>query len=72
MAHMSHAYPDGCSIYFTFAGASPTDAEALETLRRHVARAPSPPRTGPAAPSRTTTAWVARSAGAMGLEWGAG
>lgn len=22
MAHLSHAYPDGCSIYFTFAGAS--------------------------------------------------
>ncbi len=31
MAHFSHAYPDGCSIYFTFAGASPTDAAALET-----------------------------------------
>jgi alkyldihydroxyacetonephosphate synthase len=29
MAHMSHAYPDGCSIYFTFAGASPDDAQAL-------------------------------------------
>ncbi len=29
MAHMSHAYPDGCSIYFTFAG-SASDAEAAE------------------------------------------
>jgi alkyldihydroxyacetonephosphate synthase len=28
MAHLSHAYPDGCSIYFTFAGSSPTRAEA--------------------------------------------
>ncbi len=24
MAHFSHAYPGGCSIYFTFAGAGPT------------------------------------------------
>ncbi len=31
MAHMSHAYPDGCSIYFTFAGASTTDTKALQT-----------------------------------------
>lgn len=30
MAHMSHAYPDGCSIYFTFAGASATDDRALQ------------------------------------------
>jgi alkyldihydroxyacetonephosphate synthase len=29
MAHMSHAYPDGCSIYFTFAG-SADDDEAAE------------------------------------------
>jgi len=31
MAHMSHAYPDGCSIYFTFAGSAPeaADAEAI-------------------------------------------
>lgn len=29
MAHMSHAYPDGCSIYFTFAG-SADDARAAE------------------------------------------
>ncbi len=28
MAHLSHAYPDGCSIYFTFAGAAPTVAAA--------------------------------------------
>lgn len=31
MAHMSHAYPDGCSIYFTFAGGSPDDRQALDT-----------------------------------------
>jgi alkyldihydroxyacetonephosphate synthase len=30
MAHMSHAYPDGCSIYFTFAGGGADDAAALE------------------------------------------
>ncbi len=29
MAHLSHAYPDGCSIYFTFAGASETHEGAL-------------------------------------------
>jgi alkyldihydroxyacetonephosphate synthase len=28
MAHMSHAYPDGCSVYFTFVGVSRSDAEA--------------------------------------------
>jgi alkyldihydroxyacetonephosphate synthase len=26
MAHLSHAYPDGCSIYFTFAGSAPSVA----------------------------------------------
>ena len=31
MAHMSHAYPDGCSIYFTFAGSAADDA-ACERL----------------------------------------
>jgi alkyldihydroxyacetonephosphate synthase len=31
MAHLSHAYPDGCSIYFTFAGSAPT-REATEAL----------------------------------------
>lgn len=30
MAHMSHAYPDGCSIYFTFAGSADDDAAAEE------------------------------------------
>lgn len=31
MAHLSHAYPDGCSIYFTFAGsaASPVAMESV-------------------------------------------
>jgi alkyldihydroxyacetonephosphate synthase len=28
MAHLSHAYPDGCSIYFTFAGSAASDDEA--------------------------------------------
>jgi alkyldihydroxyacetonephosphate synthase len=28
MAHLSHAYPDGCSIYFTFAGSAPSPREA--------------------------------------------
>jgi alkyldihydroxyacetonephosphate synthase len=31
MAHLSHAYPDGCSIYFTFAGSGATPAAALAT-----------------------------------------
>ena len=30
-AHFSHAYPDGCSIYFTFAGTA-DDAEAAERV----------------------------------------
>jgi alkyldihydroxyacetonephosphate synthase len=30
MAHFSHAYPDGGSIYFTFAGAATNDEAALE------------------------------------------
>lgn len=34
MAHMSHAYPDGCSIYFTFAGSAGDDDEALEIYDR--------------------------------------
>jgi alkyldihydroxyacetonephosphate synthase len=29
MAHLSHAYPDGCSIYFTFAGSADDDTGAL-------------------------------------------
>jgi alkyldihydroxyacetonephosphate synthase len=29
MAHLSHAYPDGCSIYFTFAGSAATPDDAL-------------------------------------------
>jgi len=28
MAHLSHAYPDGCSIYFTFAGSAPDRASS--------------------------------------------
>jgi alkyldihydroxyacetonephosphate synthase len=30
MAHLSHAYADGCSIYFTFAGSAPTREATLE------------------------------------------
>jgi alkyldihydroxyacetonephosphate synthase len=29
MAHLSHAYPDGCSIYFTFAGSADDETAAL-------------------------------------------
>jgi len=29
MAHFSHAWPDGCSIYFTFSGAAPTPEEGI-------------------------------------------
>ncbi|MCC6901765.1 MAG: FAD-binding oxidoreductase [Polyangiaceae bacterium] len=29
MAHLSHAYPDGCSIYFTFSGSADSDAAAI-------------------------------------------
>lgn len=31
MAHLSHAYPDGCSIYFTFAGSAPAGEGAEAT-----------------------------------------
>ncbi len=34
MAHVSHAYPDGASIYFTFAGSAKDDAAALEAYDR--------------------------------------
>lgn len=34
MAHLSHAYPDGCSIYFSFAGAAGSDEEALAKYDR--------------------------------------
>lgn len=34
MAHFSHAYPDGASIYFTFAGSAPTDEEAMRVYDR--------------------------------------
>lgn len=34
MAHFSHAYPDGASIYFTFAGSARSDAEQLERYDR--------------------------------------
>ncbi len=34
MAHLSHAYPDGCSIYFTFVGSAADDAAALSLYDR--------------------------------------
>jgi alkyldihydroxyacetonephosphate synthase len=34
MAHVSHAYPDGASIYFTFAGSAKDDATALDAYDR--------------------------------------
>ncbi len=34
MAHFSHAYPHGCSIYFTFAGYSPTHRGSLNLYRK--------------------------------------
>jgi alkyldihydroxyacetonephosphate synthase len=34
MAHFSHAYPDGASIYFTFAGSAESDSAAIEAYDR--------------------------------------
>lgn len=34
MAHLSHAYPDGCSIYFTFAAKDTDDDKSLERYDR--------------------------------------
>jgi alkyldihydroxyacetonephosphate synthase len=34
MAHFSHAYPEGCSIYFTFAGSAEDPEEALKVYDR--------------------------------------
>ncbi|MDX2055916.1 MAG: FAD-binding oxidoreductase, partial [Polyangiaceae bacterium] len=34
LAHLSHAYPDGCSIYFTFVGAARGEAASLEKYDR--------------------------------------
>ncbi|MBL8604482.1 MAG: FAD-binding oxidoreductase [Myxococcales bacterium] len=71
MAHFSHAYPDGCSIYFTFAGASPDDRDALATYDATWQRA--------LAAAHEAGGTVAHHHGvgrlkraAMGLEWGAG
>lgn len=71
MAHMSHAYPDGCSIYFTFAGASKTDADATVTYDATWKRA--------LAAAHDAGGTVAHHHGvgrskrsAMGMEWGAG
>ncbi|MCC7382622.1 MAG: FAD-binding oxidoreductase [Deltaproteobacteria bacterium] len=35
MAHFSHAYPEGCSIYFTFAGAAPEGGNTEAILARY-------------------------------------
>ena len=35
MAHFSHAYPEGCSIYFTFAGATPNANDPADVLARY-------------------------------------
>ena len=71
MALMSHAYPDGCSIYFTFVGASKTDADAAVTYDATWKRA--------LAAAHAAGGTVAHHHGvgrskrsAMGLEWGAG
>lgn len=34
MAHFSHAYPTGCSIYFTFAGFAASDATSIQRYER--------------------------------------
>lgn len=39
MAHMSHAYVDGCSVYFTFAGRGETLDETRATYDRTIAAA---------------------------------
>ncbi|NOY91600.1 MAG: FAD-binding oxidoreductase [Deltaproteobacteria bacterium] len=39
MAHFSHAYPDGASIYFSFAGSAKDDASCLELYDRTWRRA---------------------------------
>ncbi len=35
MAHFSHAYGEGCSIYFTFAGSAPNPGHPGDALRRY-------------------------------------
>ena len=40
MAHFSHAYADGCSIYFTFAGHAPERGASERRVRRDLARRP--------------------------------
>lgn len=71
MAHMSHAYPDGCSIYFTFAGASPDDAEAAAVYdRTWMAALEVAHRAGGTIAHHHGIGRSKR--GAMGLEWGAG
>ncbi len=79
MAHLSHAYPDGCSIYFTFAGTAAKKGDGsgagwderarLRTTAR--GRRRSPRRSRRAERSRTITAWALEGS-AHGDELGAG
>lgn len=34
LCHFSHAYPDGCSLYFSFVGSAPSEAEMEERYRQ--------------------------------------
>ena len=54
MAHFSHAYADGCSIYFTFAGTRPSPA--AERLYDAIGATASRRRRASARRSATTTA----------------
>lgn len=71
MAHMSHAYPDGCSIYFTFVGASPSDHAALERYDATWQRALVAAHEAGGTIAHHHGVGRAKRAG-MGLEWGAG
>lgn len=71
MAHMSHAYPDGCSIYFTFVGASPDDASARQTYDATWARALRAAHEAGGTIAHHHGVGRSKKA-AMALEWGAG
>ena len=60
MAHFSHAYADGCSIYFTFAARGDRAARRRAQVRRDLARRPDRRRRGSARRSATTTASACR------------
>ncbi len=71
MAHMSHAYPDGCSIYFTFAGASPDDASARVTYDATWTRALRAAHEAGGTIAHHHGVGRSKRAG-MAMEWGAG